>query len=301
MRPDRGTLADLTAFARLELEAGDVEPWAAVIGALHAGVPAFALDVEQALWLVKLYNAYDDLGSAWTAMQQWPSAGLWHRGHGKDAAATLWCGRERRNLRGGLVVKHLDSYTAALNGRPQLEWLREACATADRFANFGALMPYLRRVWGTGRLSAFEWAEFTAKVAGLPVETTDACLWESSGPRQALERLYGNDDPDRAWLDAAAHECKAALAADGVDLTWWDFETVICDFNVMRKGRYYPGQHIAMIREEIESQPEPARGHLRHALTAVIPEPWCRVAPGVDKQLAAAYRDTGTIRTPKPH
>jgi hypothetical protein len=188
-----------------------------------------------------------------------------------------------------------------LGGQRQLLWLREAVPDgADPAAAFLTLMPYLRRVWGVGRLTAFEWAEFTAKVLGLPLEPPHAFLWESSGPRESLERLYGNDNPTVQWLDATAVECRAMLAEHGVVLSWWDFETVICDFNVMRKGRYYPGKHLAMISEEIDGVTASAdRQVLREAYRAAVPPPWRDVPPGADKQLAQAYRDTGIVRTPQ--
>lgn len=297
MTTDSQALADLVTFARLEVEAGDIEPWAAVLGHLHtSGV----LDAEQAAWAVKLYNAYDDLGSAWRVMERWPYPAHWAADAGDHAEAARWpCSRERRNLRGGKVRRHLDSYVALLAGEKQTAWLYEAIPPgAHPHAAYATLMPYLRRVWGVGRQTAFEWAEFTAKVLGMPVETPDACLWESSGPRESLQRLYGNPNPALSWLNEHAAQCRALLAGEGVPLSWWDFETVICDFNVMRKGRYYPGQHIAMISEEIDGLPEPHRGHLRVALRAVVPPQWCEAASRLDKALAGAYRATGRVRTP---
>lgn len=296
MTVEHRVLADLAEFARLELEAGDVEPWAAVIGHLHR---SGHLDTEQALWAVKLYNAYDDISSAWRVAADWPTPAAWAlAGPERRKAAAYFISRERRNLFGGRLVRHLDSYVEGLDGRDQLEWLREALTGTDPYANFLTLMPYLRRTWGTGRQSAFEWAEFVAKVLSLPVETPDACLWESSGPRESLQRLYGNPAPTEQWLNERAEECRTWLASQGAPLSWWDFETVICDFNVMRKGRYYPGAHIAMIREEIESLPNPARAQLREALAAAVPAPWIDTPPGRDKQLGRAYAATGRIHTP---
>jgi hypothetical protein len=289
-------LRDLVTFARIEVAAADIEPWAAVIAATRAPGPA---GDEAALWAVKLYNAYDDLGSAWRVIGQWPGPREWAAAD-TSAANTYPCSRERRSLRGGRLTRHIDSYVELLGPETQMGWLREAIPHTDPATNFAALMPYLRRVWGVGRQTAFEWAEFGAKVLGLPVETPDAYLWESTGPRQSIERLYadGAPAPSVEWLNARARECRAMLAGEGVELSWWDFETVICDFNVMRKGRYYPGQHLAMIREEIEGLPDRYRQPLSTAFRSVVPEPWCDVAPGVDKPLARAYRDTGRIRYP---
>jgi len=295
---DGDAFADLVMFARLEVAAADIEPWAAILEHLHRGG---YLDDEEALWAVKLYNATDDLGTTWRLRDRWPTPAAWSSDLDHTFARGLPLSRERRNLRGGRITQHLDSYLAHLHGQTQSTWLWEAVPPgATPTEAFGTLIPYLRRVWGVGRQTAFEWCEFVAKVGGLPVEAPDAYLWESSGPRESLERLYnrGAPAPSPQWLNTVAADCRAALAAAGVALTWWDFETVICDFKVMCKGRYYPGQHIAMIREEIEGLPDPHRGHLRRALQAVVPAPWCDVPPGPDKALARAYRDTGAITTP---
>jgi len=288
-------LDDLTDFARLEVEAGDIEPWAAVLAHLRS---VEELDDEQALWAVKLYNATDDIGSTWRILETAPTPGHWGTADRKLVAG-LPLSQERRNLRGGRILQHLDSYVGALGGRSQRSWISEAVPPGCvRFGAFALLVRYLRRIWGTGRQSSFEWAEFIAKVAGFPVEPPDGYLWESSGPRQSLEHIYGRVAPNVDWLNTMASVTRDSLASAGVPLSWWDFETVICDFNVMRKGRYYPGKHIAMIREEIESLAEPWRGVLADALRAVVPAPWCDIAPGADKELGRAYRDRGVIVTP---
>lgn len=300
LRVDTATLDDLVAFARAEQQALDVEPWAEVIGyAMFIGL----LDAEAAAWLVKAYNAYDDLGSAVRFTTRWPSPDDWvaDAPAGRRHAADWPLGRERRNLRGGLVVGHFNSYTTALWSGTQNGWLREAYPPGTHPATaFDLLMTWCRQVWGTGRQAAFEWAEFAGKCLGLPVKPGHGCLWESSGPRESLERIYncGERAPSQGWLDAAAEKCKHYLAEAGVTLEWWDLETVICDFNVMRKGRYYPGQHLAMIKEEIVGLPEPARSELLGVFNVLIPEPWNAIAPGVDKPLAKAYAETGKIHSP---
>lgn len=284
-------LADLVTFARIEMESGDLEPWAEMMRAL-------CLEPEEQHWLVKLYNSYDSLGSAWKAWRRWPSPLEWSYAPDGAEAATYPCMQERRNLHAGKLLVHLDSYVTHLSGISQDQWLRSALVGDDPRSDFLRLLAHMRRVWGIGRQAAFEWAEFVAKVCGIPVTAPDAQLWESEGPRRSLQSLYGNDHPTLEWLNARAHECREMLRAEGVDLTWEDFETVICDFHVGRSGRYYPGRHLAALREEIEEVPEPDRAVLMEAFHAVIPEPWCNIAPGIDKSLMTAYRDTGRITTP---
>lgn len=289
---DDAAIVDLIAFARIELAARDVEPWADLIAELHR---AGELDAEQAAWVVKLYNAYDDFGSAWSVYRRWAGPLEWYCAPDLAEAAEFPCTQERRNLRGGRVLKHLGDYASRLAGDKQTAWLGRALTGDDPGGNFTRLSAHMRSVWGVGRQTAFEWAEFAEKVLNLPVTAPDAQLWESEGPRRSLQRLYGNPTPDPHWLEEAAVRCLGTLAEAGMPLLWEDFETIICDFNVARDGRYYPGKHLAALRAEIATAPHDDQPMLDAAFRAVVPEPWASIAPGIDKAKLAVYRDTGTI------
>jgi hypothetical protein len=283
---DEERVRDLISFAYQELTSGDIEPWAAVIAELHRT----AMSTEDALWLTKTYNAYDDLGSAVSFVERWPTPRAWSHGYDVSLAAQLTIGRERRNLYGGRIVHHIDCYASSLNGGTQEQWLKGR----DEFG-LDPATEHLRTIWGTGRLAAFEWAEFLVKIGQWNVQPTGAQLWESSGPRRSIEALCG---PARSphELHGMSLDLRHHLEASGVSLSWWDFETVVCDFHVMRQGRYYVGKHLAMIKEEIAGMPNPWRDHLGCVLRAVAPAAsW--VEPGVDKELNGHYRQTGKIKT----
>lgn len=289
---EAAALSDLVSFARAELDLNDIEPWADLLARLRS---VGELDVEQAAWLVALYNSYDDLGSAWQVFNRWPSPAAWAAAPDRDDARQYPCTQERRGLRGGKVVKRHESYVEQLGGMTQMDWLSKPL-TGDAEADFAALTTHLRSVWGVGRQSAFEWAEFAGKALDVPVRAADAQLWGSEGPRRSLQRLYGNPDPTVDWLNDRAAECRRMLAAHDARLSWEDFETVICDFNVMRDGRYYPGRHLAALREEIDTLPPPARSVVLGEFQRMTP--WGDVPPGIDKRLLGVYRDTGRIPTP---
>ena len=292
MKSEAEYLADLVEFARIEVASADVEPWAGVLAYLHSdGV----LDSEQAHWAVCLYNTYDSLESAFVAFDRWPSPAAWGSAGDKNDCADLPIMQERRNLFGGRVIKRMQSYVDALAGMDQGPWLRQALTGQHQGRDFVRLTNWMRTVWGVGRQSAFEWAEFVQKVHRWPIDCDDAQLWESEGPRRSLQKLYGNPNPSRQWLDDTAHVCRDHLAASGVELEWVDFETIICDFNVGRDGRYYPGRHLAALTEEIDGVSEPWRAELRRAFNAVVPEPWRDIAPGIDPLKMPIYRDTGKL------
>jgi hypothetical protein len=288
---DTEHIEDLAVFAAIEVESKDLEPWALLLRQL---ADSEEVDRETALWLVKLYNAYDDFGSAWHVAMRWRSPAEWAKAPDCDQAADYPCTQERRNLRGGKVLRHLTAYAEALDGRDQQEWLTLPLQADDPEMDFLRLVTHVRTLWGVGRQTAFEWVEFLAKVAEFPVRAPDAMLWESEGPRRSLQRLYGKGEPQsEAWLNFWAIESRDWLASEGVTLSWEDYETVICDFNVMRDGRYYPGRHLAALRGEIEESS--ARDLLLLHFQEVIPAPWCWIKPGIDKAKLALYRETGHI------
>lgn len=292
MRPDEKMLERLVEFARIEIDSADIEPWAAILADLHE---QDELSIVEAHWAVKLYNAYDSLGSAFGVLARWGDIEDWSRASDRLDAALFECTQERRSLRGGRVVKHLFSYHEALAGMPAEAWLRQPLMLDDPGKDFDRLTAWVRQVWGVGRQTAFEWAEFVAKVRNFPIDADNAQLWESEGPRRSLQRLYGNDDPSPEWLDEVAHACRGFLRSNGVDLAWVDFETVICDFNVMRDGRYYPGRHLAALREEIDGMPSPWREKLDAAWHRIIPDPWVGIAPGIDPTKKPIFAQSGRI------
>lgn len=291
MNIDVKILADLVTFARLEVAANDIEPWAEVIAAVD-------LPREQKTWLATLYNTHDDLHSAWNSMRLWPTPADWGQAENRHRAAEFNCTQERRNLRGGRVLQRHASYVSALAGLDEVDWMRRAFGHGNHSGNnFRLLTEQMRTVWGVGRQSAFEWAEFAAKVMGLPVDAADGQLWDSSGPRRSLEVLFQMPNPSPAELDEAARITRDFLYGEGIDLAWVDFETVICDFLVMRRGRYYPGRHLAALREEIWTLPDPEdRARAKAAWYQVIPEPWSDIPlGGIDDAKQTVYRATGRI------
>lgn len=291
LTPDEPRLNDLLTFGHWMVRMHDLEPWAEIIAALD-------LDDEDDLWLIKAYNAFDSLASAWTFVERWPSPAAWRGSGTADAVRDLTCTQERRGLRGGRVARHFDSYLDHLGTLTQEQWLSFGLVAEDApEANWIGVEGQIGDIWGVGRQTSFEWAEFLAKAAAFPLAAPNARLWESTGPRRSLMRLYGNDAPTAAWLEAAAEHSRGWLAERGLDLTWEDYETLICDFNVMRDGRYYPGRHLAALAEEIEEIPEPGRSILREAWCSFVPAEYQQIRPGIDKALLAVYRDTGSIVT----
>lgn len=288
---DKKTLDDLVEFSRIELESRDLEPWALMIRELYE---MGHFDWERMLWAVRLYTAFDTMEAAWEISARWPDPIAWVTSEDRYDAAQYHCTQERRGLRGGKVLRTLEEYAHLCSG-PQEPWLRQGIIAGDPEIDYRIMMKHLRQIWGVGRQTAFEWAEFLEKCAGFPIHAPDAELWESEGPRRSLQKIYGNPNPDLQWLNDAAEHARSYLAENGVELAWEDFETVICDFNVMRDGRYYPGRHLAALREEIEDATV-EKDVLLEAWNRIVPEEWRDIPPGINKDYMTIYRETGRIR-----
>lgn len=292
---------DLAEFARVELESGDLEPWAELLSRIRANLP---IREEGILWLVTLYNTYDSMGSAWNVYQLWKRPNYWaiDTVPKQARAADFECTQERRNLRGGLVLKRFKSYTDLLYAdqvQTQFQWFTDGMGEGSPEVAFLNLERHVRQVWGVGRQASFEWVEFLGKVNDFPVKAPHAELWDSEGPRRSLQSLYDDPEPTKARLEEYANDARDWLASQGVQMTWEDFETVICDFHVMRKGRYYPGRHLAALRGEIEEiQPKRARQQILELFRDMVPAPWGDIHTGIDKSMLPIYRDTGKLALP---
>lgn len=280
---DEAAMNDLTEFVAAEVEMGDIEPWATIITAL-------GWEPERRAWLVKGYNGYDALDSGWSLAAGWDGPAEWAASRDGDRAATFPCTQERRGLRGGRVLRHLASYAGHVEDS-QIQWLLRGRAGITGAEGFAALMAWVTEVWGVGRQTAFEWVEFLGKTGLAPVSAGEAAYAASTGPRRSLERIFGATSADPRWYEDRGEEVRGLLSAAGYPLSVEDTETVICDFNVMRDGRYYPGRHLAALAEEVAAIGDPDLDLAWKATAG----PYAEIPPGIDKSLLNVYRDTGRM------
>jgi len=211
---------------------------------------------KEALWLSTLYMAFYNIGSAYVAFvngDPWKELPDW--------VLKLPIGVQRRNLRGGKVREHLLDFSrqALVAGGPVA--LLTQGFTDQPAPNWRALQTTLDGVWGNGRWSNFTLGELYQKVNHLPVLPTDIMNDGSSGPRAGLAYLC-EVDPELSVeeLDkVAARLFKKVRPRISTDLPYmphnhYDYgmlESQLCDFNSLRKGRYYIGRDIDRDQERI--------------------------------------------------
>lgn len=267
----------------------DIDPVYPVLRALYA---AQGWAEAQALWFTTLYVAFYHLGSAWVAFQERPDPGPLPARVTRLAIAV-----ERRGLRGGKVLAHVEALVAT-TGSDLAGFIRDGWRTHPE-ANYEAFWIQWQRVWGNGRWATFKMAELLKKVHGLPLAAPDMRLADCSGPRQGLEWLYGLHGEDVPTLDRAGVQLRGMLAAAGLALDWEGVETVLCNFNSTAKGHYYVGHDIDEMQGQLTQAPSDVTP-LWTARAAALPvayrgeaHGWCGVNPSFQRW----YRDHGTILT----
>lgn len=288
-------LKDFLIFAQAEINANDIEPWAAMFRVAY--LEASSSEQEDVWWLATLYNTHDRVDSALRHYQRWPSPRVWDRDPNKaDAASHELYPRatERRNLHGTAVLKRHQGYADAVAPyESPLVWLCSELEYDSPGEDFRRLTAQMRMIWGVGRQAAFEWAEFAGKVVGLPVDAADGQLYDSSGPRQSIELMYNaGAKMTEQQLNEAAEDLQARLSLEGMEVSFVDLETLVCDFKVMCNGGYFVGRHLTALKGEIQGNLL-----LESAFEKVVPPDWRAVPPGLDMdpKLRGHYKRTGEI------
>lgn len=289
---------DFLYFSELQLWSRDIDPVYPVLGELLAN-----RQPETQAWWVWLYVAYYDLGSTLIALQH-------HAGPEPlcTECSFLPTGVERRNLRGGKIARHIEDSLEVMNGRIH-RWLSGYAAADD----WSMLQERLQQVWGNGRWAAYKTGEVLQKVLQwshiVPADMGNAF---SSGPRHGLDLFFpplqGNSVEVVAHLDRRGEKVYKRLVDAGAPVAdIAEVETLLCDFNSMVKGNYYPGRDIDELQESLlragsddrfahrsDQALEPAWKARKHAFpSAYLGElnGWT----GVDKDRKKHYARTGEV------
>lgn len=291
MRTLEKHLPALADFASEMVRSNDIDPLYPVLRELYG---LMELTEEQALWFTTLYLAYYKLPSALAAFREGYNLGL----------ERFPCATERRGLRGGAVVRHLADYRQAVAAYPSQEaWITRDWGD-DPTENYLAFWGTAQTVWGNGRWASFKWSELLKEVHFFNLEAPDMRLEFCSGPKEGLCWLY--DLPlttSVSQLNACALDLQVRLAErhQGRRLTWEELETILCNFNSLRRGRYYIGHDIDELQEAIDQAVflDPSdKVLLEQARSLALPreylgEHWGR--RGIDRKRMSAYQKGGVL------
>jgi hypothetical protein len=181
------------------------------------------LTLEERLWLVMLGMAYYQEGSAWVA---WNTPGV--RARKQPPPVDLPIGVLRRNLFGGKIAKHFADMSRI---NSFVQWLKPA-------KDWNSLIETIRGLWGNGSWSSYTTAEAVISITGWDVTPTTEWFLSNSGPRKGLASLGFSVD------EAGVGSLRSMIGDKGLAIPIAALETVMCNWNNMRKGEFYIGRSL---------------------------------------------------------
>jgi hypothetical protein len=293
--PPPGLLLDFALFAEAMMTSGDIDPAYPVLAHLVAD-----MSDDDAAWLVYLYLTFYDLTSALLAFD----ATGGHPGDLPHEAGAWRTGIERRGLRGGKVRGHIDDVLAYAD----LGFARRFTAGFgdDPIVNWLMLDQRIRAIPGNGRWAGYKAGDLWRYCLKANVQAPGVGAEHASGPAEGVAYLYDVDpaaarSPTHAdHVEALAVNLLDALTARGIGLGIDNVETLLCDFNSLRNGRYYVGHDTDLMLERLDGAPDWAAVMLLDAREAALPHEYLGELggwPGVDRPRCRVYRDTRAILT----
>jgi len=226
------------------LASQDIDPLYPVLRRLY---DLYGMPAEERLWFSALYVAFYNLPSALAA---W----IWIAGRDLDGCADhlakLPTGIERRGMRGGAVVPYL---WRMLEHEPLGAWLTRGWKIDRPRGNYEVFWERWQTVPGNGRWSAFKMGEILRRVHDFDLLAPDMRMEFCSGPKEGLQWLYDTKSNEVSLLNTYGQRLRMELASRGVHLDWEHLETILCNFNSARKGKYYVGHDIDELQEQISS------------------------------------------------
>lgn len=259
------------------------------------------LGKEDLTWLVHVYVAYYDMGSALNCFEENPQPRV-----PSNLILSKYCGINRRGHRDPKCLKrHFESLVSISENNGGLyAWITKYL-TGDPERSWKAILEPLQMIYGNGRWAAYKVAEMLQKVIGLPIQAPDMSHAHSTGPRDGLAYLYsdlptGNKAADIATLDAVSQDLLQKVAAQGASAKIEEVETSLCSLKSLINGQYYIGEDIDKMQESLDKQPCSLTPIAYQARANVFPHRYLGELngwSGIDKERLKAYKQTGVILT----
>jgi len=238
-------------FAGHLIESRDQDP---IYPVLHELSRLRQYNSEEALWLSVVYQAFYHLPAALEAIRRLGDVRELDGRAILDARLReLPTGIERRGLRGGLVVSYLSLVTEARRqARGFQNWLTEGWGT-NPYTNYANFQRTWQNLEFNARWSSFKMAEILKVSHGWNIAAPDMDLRKATGPRQSLEYLYGLANPKLIQLNESGEDFRHQLQKSlNRALDWETVETILCNWNSVRQGRYYVGHDIDELQDQME-------------------------------------------------
>lgn len=259
------------------------------------------LDEEKMNWLIHVYVAYYDMGSALRCFESNPIPTV-----PQTPILGLFCATERRGHRDPYRFRsHFESIVSISENNGGLgAWIRRY-VSKDPEISWLRICSALEAIHGNGRWAAYKIAEMLQKVIDLPIQAPDMGHANSTGPRDGLAYLYedlpeGNRAEDIAKLDAVSADLIGRMLNKGVEAKIEEVETALCGLKSLINGHYYIGADIDKMQESLDKQPCSLTPIAYEARKNVFPHNYLGELNGwrgIDKERLKAYKITGKILT----
>ena len=259
------------------------------------------LDKEDLTWLVHVYVAYYDMGSALNCFEENPQPRI-----PSNPTLNRFCATERRGHRDPYRFKpHFQSLVSIAESNGGLYLWITKYLTKDPKQSWRAIQAPLEIIYGNGRWASYKISEMLQKVIDLPIEAPDMGHANSTGPRDGLAYLYnnlptGNKTQDIATLDSISNDLVSKLTTHGVSAKIEEVETSLCGVKSLINGHYYIGADIDKMQESLDKQPCSLTPIAYEARKNVFPHRYLGELNGwngIDKDRLKAYKETGVILT----
>lgn len=233
------------------------------------------LSADQTAWLIMLYLAYDDIGSALLAY----AATDGRPAMAPDDARHLPVGTNRRmHAKPALIDEHLRALVRSHRYRSTATWLIDIAThhtdtAGRRHVGYRAALDALMRIHGIGA-----WGAYRACTLGAAILADYKPAWGALEPNDMAVQYSGAVDAPLALLANApsgtpqrrrvstsdtarnlgrlhqlAHQLTATLTDRGFTATPATCKTTLVQFRQMFKGRYYPGHDIDLAAARLKA------------------------------------------------
>jgi hypothetical protein len=282
LHPVPARLKDFIYFSQRQYDSLDYDPFHPMLWKMQSG-----MDKETALWHSTLFMAWYNIGSFHVVFNNCDVLKM-----PPDWTTKLPVGTQRRNLRGGRVLDHLEDFIRQAKRAGGIEKLL-TYGMHDGWIDKGQLNRWkwltwnVNGVWGNGRWSTYTTSELYQKVNKLDVLPATIMNEGSSGPRTGLAFMHGIETPQgtkivpeldilaQRFFERVRPKIKTELPylpKNHSDLGM--VESQLCDFNSLRKGRYYIGRDIDRDQDRLRSTEKALREMGRKDQVKHLKEVW---------------------------
>lgn len=235
----------LTEFVREEKALGGPDPHLATLGPMLRDLPP-----NEQIWRCCLYASGYNIPLAEAIWTTWP----WERAANDFGALEDWTHlhwskftlrRERRAVRTPQKFSRMLLSMLEWIGSPESQALWQGATFEEAWKSTG-------QIYGLGRYVQQKLIEALVRHTGAPFAQDDIRAKDGTSPREGLALLWPGNEPfllrggngpvNIRMIDDLAARTGARLKENGVDVSWFELQVVLCEYKKSWQGKQYPGR-----------------------------------------------------------